>query len=82
MYLLQATSRPPSIGAPSDFLRCTNRSQESWLGPSLVAFGSVVGPLPALPHIPVSECRVKAGPNLSRIGPGAPSPGIGARGWI
>ena len=82
MYLLQATFRPPSIGAQSDFLRCTNHDQESWLGPSVVAFGSVVGPLHALPHISVSECRVKAGPNLSRIGPGAPSPGIGARGWM
>ena len=82
MYLSQATSRPPSIGAQSDFLLCTNRDQESRFGPSVVAFDSVVGPLHALPHISVSECRVEAGPNLSRIGPGAPSPGIGARGWM
>jgi hypothetical protein len=51
MYLPQATSRPPSIGAQPDFFLCTNRGQESWLEPSLVAFGIVVGPLLALPHI-------------------------------
>ena len=50
MYLPQATSRPPSIGAQSDFLLCTNRGQESRVEPSLVAFGIVVGPLLALPH--------------------------------
>ena len=43
MYLLQAISRPPSIGAQSDFFRCTNRGEERWFGPSLVAFDSVVG---------------------------------------
>ena len=51
MYLPQATSRPPSIGAQSDFFLCTNRGQESWLEPSLVAFGIAVGPLLALSHI-------------------------------
>ena len=51
MYLPQATSRPPSIGAQSDFFLCTNRGQESWLEPSLVAFGIVVGPLLALSRI-------------------------------
>ena len=43
MYLLQAISRPPSIGVQSDFFRCTNRGQERWFEPSLVAFDSVVG---------------------------------------
>ena len=43
MYLPQATSRPPSIGAQLDFLLGTNRGQESRLEPSVVAFGSVVG---------------------------------------
>ena len=28
------------------------------------------------------ECRVEGGPNLSRIGPGAPSRGVGAWRWI
>ena len=51
MYLPQAISRPPSIGAQSDFLLCTNRDQESWLEPSVVAFGTVVGPLLSLSHI-------------------------------
>jgi hypothetical protein len=51
MYLPQAISRPPSIGAPTDFLLCINRDQESWLEPSVVAFGTVVGPLLALSHI-------------------------------
>ncbi len=51
MYLPQAISRPPSIGAQSDFLQCTNRGQESWFEPSVVAFGAVVGPLLAQTHI-------------------------------
>ncbi len=51
MYLPQATSRPPSIGAQSDFVVSVDRGQESWLEPSLVAFGIVVGPLLALSHI-------------------------------
>ena len=51
MYLRQATSRPPSIGGQSDFLLCTNRGQESWFEPSVVAFGTVVGPLLAQYHI-------------------------------
>ena len=51
MYLPQATSRPPSIGAQSDFFQCTNRGQESWFEPALVAFGIVGGPLRALSHI-------------------------------
>ena len=73
MYLLQAAiSRPPSIGAQSDFFRGTNLGQESWLGPSLVAFDSVMGPLPAIPRISASEYRVEAGPVLSGIGHGAP----------
>ena len=82
MYLLQAISRPPSIGAQSDFFRGTNRGQESGFGPSLVAFDSVVGPLPALPRISASECRVEAGPILSGIGPGAPSASVGAWDWM
>ena len=45
MYLPQATSCPPSIGTQSDFLLCTNRGQERWFKPSVVAFGTVVGPL-------------------------------------
>ena len=81
MYLPQATSRPPSIGAQSDLLLSTNRDQESRLEPSLVAFGSVEGPLPALPHISASACHVEAGRILTRIGPGAPSPGVGAWDW-
>ena len=48
MYLLQAISRPPAIGAQSDFFRGIHLGQESWLGPSLVAFDSVVGPLQAV----------------------------------
>ena len=48
MYLLQAISRPPSIGAQSDFFRGITLGQESCLGPSLVAFDSVVGPLHAV----------------------------------
>ncbi len=82
MYLLQAITPTPSIRAQSDFFHCTNLGQESWFGPSLVAFDSVVGPLHALPRISASECRVEAGPILSRIGPGAPSPSVGAWGWI
>ena len=82
MYLPQATSRPASIGAQSDFLLSTNRGQENQLEPSVVAFGSAVGPLPALPHISESACRVEAGRILSRIGPGAPYPGVGAWGWM
>ncbi len=82
MYLLQAISRPPSIGAQSDFFRYTDRGQERWFGPSLVAFDSVVGPLHALPRISASECGVEAGRILSRIGRGAPSPCVGARGWM
>ena len=45
MYLPQATFRPPSIGSQSDFLLCTNRGQKSWFEPSVVSFGTVVGPL-------------------------------------
>ena len=82
MYLLQAISRPPTIGAQSDFFRGVNLGQESWLGPSLVAFDSVVGLLPARPRISASECRVEAGPILSGIGHGAPSPSVGAWGWV
>jgi hypothetical protein len=41
----------------------------------------VVGPLHALPLISASACRVEAGPIIDRIGPGAPSSGVGARGW-
>ena len=51
MYLPQAISRPPSIGAHLDFLLCTNRDQESWFDSSVVAFGIVVGPLLGLSHI-------------------------------
>ena len=65
MYLLQAISRPPSIGAQPDFFRCTDRGQERWFEPSLVAFDSVVGPLHALPHIPASELV----PHRSRTNP-------------
>ena len=68
MYLLQATSRPPSIGAQSDFFLSTNRGQERRLEPSVVAFGSAVGLLPALPHISASACRVK--PDVSSAGSG------------
>ncbi len=82
MYLLQAISRPPSIRAQSDFFHCTNLGQERRFGPSLVAFDSVVGPLRALPRISASECGVEAGPILGRIGPGASSPCVGARGWM
>ena len=51
MYLPQATSLPPSIEAQSDFLPCSNRGLESWFEPSVVAFGTVVGPLLAQSHI-------------------------------
>ena len=82
MYLPQATSRPPSIGAQSDFFLSTNRDQESRLEPSVVTFGSAVWLLLALPHISASACRVEAGRILNRIGPGATYPGVGAWGWM
>ena len=72
MYLLQATSRPPSIGAQSDFLRCTNHDQESWLGPSVVAFGTVVGALLALSHIWRQSAASK--PDLTSAGSGLQHP--------
>jgi hypothetical protein len=51
MYLPQAVSHQPPIGAQSDFLLCTNCDQESWFVPLVFAFGSVVGPLLAQSHI-------------------------------
>ena len=72
MYLPQTTSRPPSIGAQSDFLLSTNRGQESRLEPSVVAFGSAVGLLPAVPHISASACAKK--PDVSSAGSGLERP--------
>ncbi len=82
MYLLQAISSPPSIGAQSDFFRCTNLGQERWFGPSLVAFDSVVGPLRALPRISASESGVESRRILRSFAPGASSPCVGAWGWM
>ena len=72
MYLPQATSRPPSIGAQSDFLLCSNRGQESWFAPSVVAFGTVVGPLLALSHIWRQSAASK--PDLTSAGSGQEHP--------
>ena len=46
MYLPQAISRPPSIGAQSDFLVGVDRSKESEIKPSLVAFSEPRGDSP------------------------------------
>ncbi len=68
MYLPQAISRPPSIGAQPDLLVSVDRGQESWLEPSLVSFGLVVTPLTAVtPHSSPLR-RGAAGPFLGRIG--------------
>ncbi len=72
MYLPQATSRPLSIGSQSDFVISVDRGQESCLDPSLVAFGSVVGLLPALPHI--SAQRAASKPDESATGSGLERP--------
>jgi len=72
MYLPQATSRPPSIGAQSDFFLCSNRGQESWFAPSVVAFGTVVGPLLALSHIFRQSAASK--PDLTSAGSGQEHP--------
>ena len=50
MYLPQAASLPPMIGAQWDLFLCNALVQESWFEPTVVAFGSVERPLPALPH--------------------------------
>ena len=69
MYLPQAISRQPSIGAQSDFLQCTNRGQESWFEPSVVAFGAVVGPLLAQTQI-WRQSSAASKPDLTSAGSG------------
>jgi hypothetical protein len=68
MYLPQAISRPPSIGGQSDFLLCTNRGQESWVEPSVVAFGTVVGPL--LAQSPIWRQSAASKPDPTSAGSG------------
>ena len=70
--MYQAISRSLSIGAQSDFLQCTNRGQESWFEPSVVAFGAVVGPLLAQSHIWRQSAASKTGPSAPASTPATP----------
>ncbi len=47
MYLPQAASLPPSIGAQPDLFRCMHLVWESWFEPTVAASGTVVRPLHA-----------------------------------
>ena len=73
MYLPQATSCPPSIGVQSDFLLCTNHGQESWFEPSVVAFGTVVGPLFAQSSHKLRQSAASK-PDLTSAGSGQKHP--------
>ena len=42
MYLPQAASLPPSIGAQPDLFRCMHLVWESWFEPTVAASGTVV----------------------------------------
>ena len=78
MYLPQATTLPPSIGAQRDLFPCTHLAQESQFEPMVTTFGPVVRPLAALPPHSAAVCRGESRRNLSRIGPGPHSLGVGA----
>jgi hypothetical protein len=82
MYLPQAASLPPSIGAQPDLFRCMHLVWESWFEPTVAAFGTVVRPLHAQLDNSASVCRRGTGPILSRMGRGLPSLGGTAEHWI
>ena len=50
MYLPQAASLPPSLGAQSDLFLCMHLALESWFEPTVVAFGPVNRALHAQRH--------------------------------
>ena len=85
MYLPQAASLPPSIGAQPDLFRCMHLVWESWFEPTVAAFGTVVRPLHAQLNSSASVYVSPGdwtGPILSRMGPGLPSLGGRAEHWI
>ena len=72
MYLPQAASLLPTIGAQPDLFRCMHLVWESWFEPTVAAFGTVVRPLHAQLNNSASVCRRGTGPILSRWGPDCP----------
>ena len=72
MYLPQAASLPPSLGAQSDLFLCMHLALESWFEPTVVAFGPVNRSLHAQHHNSASVCRRGTGPILGSKGPGPP----------
>ena len=58
MYLPQAATLPPSIGAQWDLFPCLSLAQESQqFEPTVITFGPVVCPLAALPPNSAAVCR-------------------------
>ena len=62
MYLPQAASLLPTIGAQPDLFRCMHLVWESWFEPTVAAFGTVDCPLHAQLNNSASVCRRGTGP--------------------
>ena len=73
MYLPQAATLPPSIGAQWDLFPCIHLAPESQFEPTVTTFGPVVRPPAALPPNSAAVCRGESRRTLNRIRPGPPS---------
>ena len=72
MYLPQAATLPPSIGAQWDLFPCLSLAQESQFEPTVITFGPVVRPLAALPPNSAAVCRGESDVPCAGSGPDHP----------
>ena len=73
MYLPQAATLPPSIGAQWDLFPCIHLAPESQFKPTVTTFGPVVRPLAALPPNSAAVCRGESDVPCAGSGPDHPN---------